>query len=159
MLALLSPTKKQDFSAEAPTQTHTAIPFPQHTAELVNLMRQHEPADLKKLQGISDKLATLNFERYLHFDTKHYTADNSKQALFAFQGDVYRGLDADTLSPEALSFAQDHVAILSGLYGLLRPLDLIQAHRLEMGTKLANDHGQHLYAFWGNQLTNLINLS
>ena len=157
MLALLSPAKKQDFSAAAPTRTHTAIPFPQHTATLVNLMRQHEPADLQKLQGISEKLAMLNFERYLHFDTEHYTLDNSKQALFAFQGDVYRGLEADTLSPEALAFAQDHVAILSGLYGLLRPLDLIQAHRLEMGTKLANDHGQHLYAFWGNQLTDLIN--
>ncbi|MBV1929705.1 MAG: peroxide stress protein YaaA, partial [Gammaproteobacteria bacterium] len=108
------------------------------------------------LMKISDKLGNLNFDRFLSWDRK-FTPDNAKQALLAFKGDVYTGLDAESLSGDDLLWAQDHLRILSGLYGLLRPLDLMQAYRLEMGTKLANGRGKDLYQFWGSQITDALN--
>ncbi len=114
------------------------------------------PADLSSLMKISDKLATLNANRFAEFSTP-FTPDNARQALFAFNGDVYTGLDAQSLSEDDIAYAQQHLRILSGLYGVLRPLDLMQAYRLEMGTKLANSRGKNLYEYWGDTVTTEIN--
>ena len=114
------------------------------------------PADLSSLMKISDKLATLNANRFAEFSTP-FTPDNARQALFAFNGDVYTGLDAQSLSEDDIAYAQQHLRILSGLYGVLRPLDLMQAYRLEMGTKLANSRGKNLYEYWGDIVTTEVN--
>lgn len=123
---------------------------------LIDIMRTKTAKEIAKLMSISDKLAQLNKERYASY-RESPTPENEKQAILAFKGDVYIGLDNDTLNEKDLAWAQDHVRILSGLYGVLRPLDLIQPYRLEMGTQLKNPKGKDLYAFWGNQITELIN--
>ena len=156
MLTLLSPAKSLDFESawESPQTTQPALL--DHAQPLVEQLKQKAPHELSQLMGISDKLASLNAARYQAW-APPFTPDNSKPAVLAFTGDVYTGLDATQLSTEALNFAQEHLRILSGLYGVLRPLDLIQAYRLEMGTKLANPRGKDLYAYWKNAVTSEIN--
>jgi cytoplasmic iron level regulating protein YaaA (DUF328/UPF0246 family) len=157
MITLLSPAKKQDLTPDATLPKATDLHFKAETAELVEIMRTYEPHDLCKLMSISERLGQLNFMRYVDFDTKHYTDQNSRPAIFAFKGDVYQTLDAPTLTPEAIAFSQTHLRLLSGLYGVLKPLDAIQAHRLEMGTKLPTPKGKKLYDFWGDSLTEYLN--
>lgn len=159
MLVLLSPAKKQNFDQQQEyVLDYSVIPFQSKTHELVERMRQFSPEELKALMGISTKLADLNVNRYLAYSLDSNAADHSSQAaLLAFRGDVYQAFDASTLSIEDMNFAQHHIGILSGLYGLLRPLDLIQPHRLEMGTKVSCGDHQNLYDFWRQSVTDLIN--
>lgn len=156
MLIVLSPAKTLDFDTPAPLRKHTQPQLLEQSRVLNAVLRDQDVASLGKLMGISADLAQLNVERNRHW-APPFTPDNAKQALFAFRGDVYGGLDADTLSSQDLAWAQQHLRILSGLYGLLRPLDLMQAYRLEMGTKLANPGGKDLYTFWGDSLTHVLN--
>ncbi len=156
MLMVISPAKTLDFETPPTTGEHTTPDFLDDSAELIEQLREMSPQDVSALMKISDKLGNLNFDRFLNWDRK-FTPNNAKQALLAFKGDVYTGLDAQSLSGDDLLWAQDHLRILSGLYGLLRPLDLIQAYRLEMGTKLANGRGKDLYQFWGGKITEALN--
>ena len=156
MLVLISPAKKLDFDSEALCSTFTEPRFQKQTGALVALAKKLSRADLKRLMGLSDKLAELNYVRYQNFQPR-FTPENAKQAAYAFRGDTYVGLDADTLSEDDLKYAQDHLRILSGLYGLLRPLDLMQPYRLEMGTKFTNPNGEDLYDFWQDTLTKAVN--
>lgn len=126
------------------------------SALLVEDARGLDPDDIRSLMGVSEQIAHLNHERFMNWQAES-TSDNAKQAVLAFKGDVYTGLQAETLSEEGLAFAQDRLRILSGLYGLLRPLDLMQPYRLEMGLKFANQRGKNLYEFWGAQLTDTLN--
>lgn len=156
MLIVLSPAKSLDYETPARIKTHTLPRFTDRSAVLIERLRELAPQDVAELMDISDKLAVLNVTRYADWSPE-FTAANSKQAVLAFNGDVYEGFDANSLSADDLSFAQKHVRILSGLYGLLRPLDWMQPYRLEMGTRLANVAGKDLYAFWGDDVTQLIN--
>ncbi len=156
MLMLISPAKTLDFTTPPTTDNYDIPQFLNDSQELINLAKKLSPADISSLMKISDKLGILNFERFQEWHTP-FNLDNAKQAILAFKGDVYTGLDAQSMNSEDLSWANQHLAILSGLYGLLRPLDLIQAYRLEMGTKFANDKGKNLYDFWGEKLTNSVN--
>ena len=156
MLALISPAKKLDFDTDWNKDYYTQPDFLDDAQELVNTIKRLSPSRLQSLMKLSDKLGALNYSRYQNFTTP-FTPDNARPAVTAFRGDTYVGLDADTLSVEDLSYAQDHLRILSGLYGLLRPLDLVQAYRLEMGTKLTNPRGEDLYDFWGDLLTKACN--
>lgn len=156
MLIVISPAKTLDFETPASTKKHTLPGFLDDSAELIDHLRQLEPDKIGKLMSISPKLATLNSNRY-HQWSLPFNMDNAKQSILAFKGDVYTGLDATSLSTDELAFAQEHLRILSGLYGILRPLDLIQAYRLEMGTQLNNLRGKNLYAFWGDIITDAIN--
>lgn len=156
MLLLISPAKTLDFETPAPTTETTQPQFLGHSAELIQDLQKLSPAQVSDLMRISDKLGLLNFERFQDWQTPFH-ADNAKQALWAFQGDVYTGLAAETFSKKDIAFAQKHLRILSGLYGLLRPLDLIQPYRLEMGTGFATGRGNNLYAFWGDLLTEALN--
>ncbi len=156
MLLVLSPAKSLDYETPARIKTHTLPRFIDRSAALIERLRELAPQDVAALMDISDKLAVLNVTRYADWSPK-FSATNSKQAALAFNGDVYNGLDANNLSEDDLGFAQKHVRILSGLYGLLRPLDRMQPYRLEMGTRLANAAGKDLYAFWGDDVTQLIN--
>lgn len=152
MLIVISPAKNMDMQAGS-TKAGTAQPELLAEAKiLAGIMRERDSFALAELMGISMKLADLNAGRWRAFSTP-FTPDNARAALLAFRGDVYRGLDADSLDTNALAFAQEHLRILSGLYGVLRPLDLIQPYRLEMGTKLATTRGENLYAFWGDAIT------
>jgi hypothetical protein len=156
MLIVISPAKNMDMQAGA-ARLGTAQPeLLGEAAMLAGVMRDKDSFQLAELMGISMKLADLNAGRWRAFSTP-FTPANARTALFAFRGDVYKGLDADAMDADALSFAQDHLRILSGLYGVLRPLDLIQAYRLEMGTKLATTRGDNLYAFWGDTITETLN--
>ncbi|MAL94947.1 MAG: peroxide stress protein YaaA [Haliea sp.] len=156
MLTVLSPAKTLDFDHPAPTRRSTQPRFLEQSAALVEDARELRPEDIRELMGVSEKIAELNFRRFHNWATP-FDRDNAKQALFAFRGDVYTGLDADSLEAEEIAFAQQHLRILSGLYGLLRPLDLMQPYRLEMGLKFANRGGRNLYAFWGDSLTRSLN--
>ena len=156
MLILISPAKTLDFDTPATTATATQPELLAEAEGLIGQLRQLAPAQIASLMKLSDKLAALNAARYGQWATP-FTVANAKQALLAFKGDVYTGLAADSLSEADLAFAQRHVRILSGLYGVLRPLDLMQPYRLEMGTKLANPRGKDLYAFWGGTLTERVN--
>ena len=157
MLFLLSPAKSLDYERALPAGlAHTLPPFIPQSAELIDVARQLAPQDVAELMSISDKLAQLNAARFANW-SQDFTAANSRQALFAFNGDVYEGLGAYSLNAEQISWAQDHLLMLSGLYGALRPLDLMQPYRLEMGTRLANAHGSNLYQFWGTRIAQLIN--
>lgn len=156
MLMIISPAKTLDFSTPPTTQKHTIPQFIDAAASLIEVAQALSPADISALMKISDKLGLLNFDRFHDWHTP-FSMDNAKQAILAFKGDVYSGLDAATLSGPDLLWADEHLAILSGLYGLLRPLDLMQAYRLEMGTKLNNPGGKNLYEFWGEQITDALN--
>lgn len=156
MLMVISPAKTLDFENPPVTKKFTQPAYLQHSEELMSLLREFTPAQISELMHLSDKLAGLNAARFGSWQPP-FTQDNAKQALLAFRGDVYTGLDADTLSARDFDFAQKHLRVLSGLYGLLRPLDLIQPYRLEMGTKLANARGKDLYAFWGEHISQWLN--
>ena len=156
MLFLLSPAKSLDFETPAPGVAHTQPQFVPQAQALIDILRELSPQDVAELMDLSDALSGMNVARYQAWSPK-FTAKNAKQAVLAFNGDVYEGLDAKSLSPDDLAWAQDHVAILSGLYGVLRPLDYMQPYRLEMGTKLANPQGKDLYKFWGSQIANYLN--
>ncbi len=152
MLILLSPAKNLNFDAAPGAPRATKPVFLKDAAELSETTRKLTRGKIKSLMGISEKLADLNYERFQAFDPKG-KSESAKQAALAFNGDVYLGLDAASLSNDDLSFAQDHVRILSGLYGLLRPLDAIQPYRLEMGSRLKTPRGANLYDFWGDKIS------
>ncbi|MDG1495034.1 MAG: peroxide stress protein YaaA [Porticoccaceae bacterium] len=156
MLVVISPAKKLDYSSsiEAPLLSQPALL--DHAEELSKGLKALAPQDVSSLMSLSDKLGALNYERFQEWQTP-FNKENAKAAVLAFKGDVYQGLDADNLSVEDLHWAQDHLRILSGLYGVLRPLDLMQAYRLEMGTKFANARGKDLYQFWGDVITDELN--
>jgi uncharacterized protein len=156
MLIFLSPAKSLDYKTPPQVATHTQPAFLKQSEVLIKQLRKLSPADIANLMDLSDPLALLNFNRYADWKLP-FTPENAKQAVLAFDGDVYDGLAAKTLSAADLDFAQQHVRILSGLYGILKPLDLMQPYRLEMGTKLANKGGKDLYAFWGERLLDAIN--
>lgn len=156
MLILISPAKTLDFDTAPVTDKHSTADFLGDSRALVKELKALSPAEISGLMGISDKLGGLNFDRFQSFKTP-FTPKNAKQAVLAFQGDVYTGLQADTFKARDFDFAQKHLRILSGLYGLLRPLDLIQPYRLEMGTKFKNQRGDNLYQFWGESITTAIN--
>jgi len=151
MITVISPAKSLDFGCPLVTKQKSLPLFLTQSECLISLLRELSPQQIATLMKLSDKLSTLNFTRYQEFKTP-FTAENARQAILAFRGDVYRGLDADSLTSDNFKYAQKHLRILSGLYGLLRPLDLIQAYRLEMGTRLKNSKGKNLYEFWENQL-------
>lgn len=155
MLILLSPAKNLDWSPPPEGIPRTTPQFAKETAALAKVAKGQGVADLKRLMDLSDKLAELNRDRFKAFDPKA-APEIGKQAALAFNGDVYQGLQAKTLAAADLAWAQDHLRILSGLYGLLRPLDAIQPYRLEMGVKLANPRGEDLYDFWGDRLAKAI---
>ena len=156
MLFLLSPAKALDYDSPVGDLPHTQPLFVKQASELIGVLKEKSPQDIANLMDLSDKLAALNVARYQAWSPK-FTAKNSKQAVLAFNGDVYEGLDAKTLKPKDLAWAQEHVAILSGLYGVLRPLDWMQPYRLEMGTSLDNKQGNNLYKFWGAQIASYVN--
>ena len=156
MLALLSPAKNLDFAPKREGLETTRPALSADTARLAAVTKKLTAADLKRLMGISDKLAELNVARFQAFRTRG-RAESQKAAALAFNGEVYLGLQAETLSDGDLQYAQDHLRILSGLYGLLRPLDAIQPYRLEMGTKLKTEVGGDLYAFWGDRIAKELN--
>ncbi len=156
MIIVISPAKTLDFEAPGTTRKFTQPEFLLNSTELVEEARQMSPDDIRALMGVSENIAELNHRRFMNWATP-FALDNAKQAIFAFKGDVYTGLDADTLSTKELNYAQKHLRILSGLYGLLRPLDLMQAYRLEMGLKFANSGGSNLYQFWGDQISEGLN--
>ncbi|MBM7455332.1 hypothetical protein HNR62_001192 [Oceanisphaera litoralis] len=156
MLIVVSPAKTLDFDTPPVIADVTRPELLAHSAELIERARQLTPADIGKLMGISDKLSGLNAARFADWQPD-FTPNNAKQALLAFKGDVYTGLDAESLTPDDFAFAQAHLRMLSGLYGLLRPLDLMQPYRLEMGTKLDNERGKDLYQFWGDIITDKLN--
>ncbi len=156
MLMVISPAKKLDVDAVATTKKSTQPQLLEDAQALIDELRELAPQDVSALMGISDKLGVLNYERYQDW-SQPFTADNAKQALFTFKGDVYVGLDAESFNSQDISFAQQHLRILSGLYGVLRPLDLMQAYRLEMGTRFSNHRGKDLYTFWGDKITQALN--
>ena len=156
MLFLLSPAKSLDYDTPAEGVPHTLPQFVSQSAELIGVLKHKTPAQISQLMDLSDNLAALNVARYEAWRPK-FSQKNSKQAVLAFNGDVYEGLDAKSLKLKDLEWAQDHVCILSGLYGVLRPLDWMQPYRLEMGTALANSRGQNLYHFWGDGIAQHLN--
>ena len=153
---LLSPAKTLDYTTPPVTSDYTLPQFLLQSASLIELLKQQTPAQIASLMKLSDPLAMLNVGRYQSWQPD-FAPDNAKQAVLAFMGDVYEGLQAGQMTPEELNYLSGHLRILSGLYGLLRPLDLIQPYRLEMGTRLNNEAGSNLYAFWGNTLSEAIN--
>jgi cytoplasmic iron level regulating protein YaaA (DUF328/UPF0246 family) len=156
MLIFLSPAKSLDFKTPPQVATYTQPAWLKHSETLIKQLRKLSPADIANLMDLSDPLALLNFNRYADWSLP-FTPENAKQAVLAFDGDVYDGLNAKTLSAADLDFAQQRVRILSGLYGILKPLDLMQPYRLEMGTRFANKAGKDIYTFWGERLLQAIN--
>lgn len=156
MLIVLSPAKTLDFETPPTLAEYTQAEFLDQSDDLIKRLRRLSPVEISQLMGISDTLAALNAGRYASWQ-RPFTPGNAKQAVLAFNGDVYEGLDAASLSSAALHFAQDHLRILSGLYGVLRPLDLMQAYRLEMGIRLDNPRGKDLYTFWGERIVDALN--
>ena len=156
MLFLLSPAKSLDYDTPLPPLPHSAPLFTKQSAALIKVLRQQSPQQIAALMHLSDALAMLNVARYAAWSPKA-SAQNARQAVLAFNGDVYEGLAARSLPEADLAWAQEHLAILSGLYGVLRPLDQLQPYRLEMGTRLATDKGQTLYQFWGTHIADYLN--
>ena len=156
MLMVISPAKTLDYDTPPVIDKSTQPRFVEHSVELIEVLREKSPQDIAKLMSLSDKLASLNVARYGSWE-RESTPQNAKQALLAFKGDVYTGLNAEDFSTDDFAFAQQHLRMLSGLYGLLRPLDLMQPYRLEMGTKLANPRGKDLYTFWGERISQWLN--
>ena len=156
MLIVVSPAKTLDYETPLPISKTSQPVFQKRSAELIDILRGYTPKTLGKLMSISDKLSELNVNRYEAWEPKA-TKKNARQALFAFKGDVYQGIDAYKLKEAEILFAQDHLWMLSGLYGVLRPLDLMQPYRLEMGTKMQVEEHNNLYQYWGDKITDLIN--
>jgi len=157
MIAILSPAKTLDFESALPTEKHTQPDLIDESSYLANKLRKLSARQIKKMMSVSADLADLNHQRYQTWSTP-FTPENARQAIYAFKGEAYRGLDAGSYSEDDLDFAQDHLLILSGLYGLLRPLDLMQPYRLEMGTRWAvTPKKRNLYSYWDNRLTEAIN--
>lgn len=156
MIILLSPAKSLDFETSVPVRNVTSPQFVEHSEQLMATLRKKSAGDLSKLMKLSEDLSTLNFERNQQWTAKH-SKKNGKPAVYAFKGDVYQGLDVASLTAAQVKRCQKHVRILSGLYGVLRPLDLMQAYRLEMGTKLVNGGGKNLYEFWDCTVRDAIN--
>ncbi len=156
MLMVISPAKTLDYQTPPNITQYSQPEHLAHAQQLIDRLQTLDPPQVAELMGLSDKLAALNVARYTSW-RPNFTPDNAKQALLAFKGDVYTALQAETFTPAQWTFAQQHLRILSGLYGVLRPLDLMQPYRLEMGTRLANQHGKDLYAFWGQQISGWLN--
>ena len=156
MLIVISPAKTLDYESKANTSNYSQPDYLDNSEQLIATLRNLSPAKIASLMKLSDKLATLNFGRYQDWK-RPFNIDNAKQAVMGFQGDVYNGLQAESMSEDDLAWAQKHLRILSGLYGLLRPLDLMQPYRLEMGTKLVSKAGKDLYEFWGSTITDGLN--
>jgi cytoplasmic iron level regulating protein YaaA (DUF328/UPF0246 family) len=154
MLIVLSPAKSLDLESPPTTQERTTPRFIDDAAELIRVLKPKSPAEIGALMAISDQLSVLNVTRYADWHPDHAAA---RQAIMSFDGDVYTGLAARTLGKQALGYVRDRVRILSGLYGVLRPLDAMHPYRLEMGTRLANPRGKDLYAFWGERVTAALN--
>ena len=155
MLMIISPAKTLDYESPLATREYTQPKFLDEARELIDQLKELEPHQVSNLMSISDKLGQLNAQRFREWHTP-FDLENARQAVLAFKGDVYTGLDAENFTEEDFGFAQKHLRILSGLYGLLRPLDLMQPYRLEMGTKFENRRGKDLYAFWGDTITNTL---
>ncbi|WP_312103525.1 peroxide stress protein YaaA [Acinetobacter venetianus] len=156
MLALISPAKTLDYETALPTDTYTQPRLLEQSQQLIDVCRKLSATEIASLMSVSEKIANLNVDRFRDWNAD-FDFSNARQALFAFKGDVYTGLDAYHLKDQDIDFAQQHLRMLSGLYGLLRPLDLMMPYRLEMGTKLKNARGHNLYEFWGNMITDQIN--
>ncbi|MCR4530694.1 peroxide stress protein YaaA [Acinetobacter venetianus] len=156
MLALISPAKTLDYETALPTDTFTQPRLLEQSQQLIDVCRKLSATEIASLMSVSEKIANLNVDRFRDWNAD-FDFSNARQALFAFKGDVYTGLDAYHLKDQDIDFAQQHLRMLSGLYGLLRPLDLMMPYRLEMGTKLKNARGHNLYEFWGNMITDQIN--
>ena len=157
MLMIISPAKTLDYESPLATETYSQPDYLDDACELIDQLKELEPHQVSNLMSISDKLGQLNADRFRNWHTP-FTPDNARQAILAFKGDVYTGLDAESFSQDDFIFAQKHLRMLSGLYGLLKPLDLMQPYRLEMGTKFENQRGKDLYAFWGDKLTSALNI-
>ena len=155
-VTIISPAKKLDYSPVEKNLDSTIPSLLEHSNELIKDLKSLNPQEVSSLMSLSDKLGALNYERFQEWKTP-FTKSNSKQAILAFKGDVYQGLDAESLSETELIWAQKHVRILSGLYGILKPMDLMQPYRLEMGTKFATKRGQNLYDFWNSIITEELN--
>lgn len=156
MLLLLSPAKKLDYDTPVRVEAHTQPLFVKQASALIKVLKTKSAQDIGDLMSLSAALSELNVARYAAWKPK-FTQDNSRQAILAFNGDVYEGLQAASLSPKQLDWAQEHVVILSGLYGALRPLDLMQPYRLEMGTRLQTAKGGNLYEYWGSTIADYLN--
>ena len=152
MLFIISPAKTLDYNSLIPTQGQSDIPFLKESKQLVKVLKKYKADDIAKLMGVSAKIAHLNYDRFAQWKAP-FIEGESRQALYAFKGEVYHGLDAYSLSQEESNYAQEHMRMLSGLYGLLRPYDMILPYRLEMGTKLQTDKFKNLYEFWGDKIT------
>ena len=155
MLTVLSPAKTLDYESALPTRKHSIPDRLDRSTELVDIMATKSPGEIGSLMNISDQLADLNWQRFQEWSPET-TKQNARPALLAFKGDVYQGFEAETLSAADFSYAQKYLRILSGLHGVLRPLDLIQPYRLEMGTQLETPHGKNLYEFWGDTVAEAI---
>lgn len=155
MIVVISPSKTLDFSGKSKGE-HTIPDFLENSIELLKVLCKLTVSEIAELMDLSEKLAVLNYRRYHDFSIP-FTLENSRQAIYAFKGDVYEGLDAEAFTQEDIKYAQSHLRIISGLYGLLRPLDLIQPYRLEMGIKLSNQNYKNLYEYWGNKITVKLN--
>ena len=159
MITLLSPAKTLDYESPLPVKDFSVPENLSQSKQLIKALRKKDPQDLSDLMGLSEKLANLNFERNMNWEPPVKHSDDIRQAIFAFKGDVYTGLSAYSLKKSDINFLDKHVRILSGLYGILKPLDLMSPYRLEMGTKLETSEGKDLYEFWGQEITNSINES
>ena len=157
MKVLLSPAKSLDFKSQLPTEKKSSLCFEKEAEYLNSILKRKTPKDLSELMGVSSKIADLNYERNNNWSLP-FTKKNARQSVYAFSGDVYRGLDAYSIDDDKIEFMQSTVRIISGLYGLIKPLDLIQPYRLEMGTKLSFDSNKNLYDFWREKITNQLNL-
>jgi cytoplasmic iron level regulating protein YaaA (DUF328/UPF0246 family) len=156
MLTVISPAKKLDYSSRTTRHDHTLPALLSQAGELITGLKALSPQQISALMSLSDTLGALNYERFQEWSTP-FNDENARPAILAFKGDVYKGMDADAMSDADLQWAQDNLRILSGLYGVLRPLDLMQPYRLEMGTKFSNIRGKDLYQFWGDIITQQIN--
>lgn len=156
MILVLSPAKTLDYDSDLPYEATTQPDFLQESQELIDVLKDHDVDDIQSLMKISEKLAVLNVDRYQTFETP-FTVANARAAIFAFKGDVYRDLSFREYEPDDFEFMQEHVRILSGLYGILRPLDLMQPYRLEMGTRLQTPKGKNLYEFWSSKISESLN--
>ena len=156
MLIVVSPAKTLDYETTPKTRVFTQPDYLQNSQELITLLKKLSSPEISKMMSVSQKIADLNVGRFKTWDKK-FTENNAKQSVLAFKGDVYTGLDAESFTSKNFSFAQKHLRVLSGLYGLLRPLDLMQPYRLEMGSKLDTQHGKNLYQFWGSTITEGLN--